>query len=40
MEYVKALLNGMYLIWTDNARRLGNYMCSNNYDLLDCNRTS
>ena len=28
----------MYLSWTDNVRHLGNYMCSNNDDLLDCTR--
>ena len=38
MEYEKALLNGVYLSWTDNVRHLGNYMCSNNDDLLDCTR--
>ena len=38
MEYEKALLNGVYLSWTDNVRHLGNYMCRNNDDLLDCTR--
>ena len=38
MKYEKALLNGVYLSWTDNVRHLGNYMCSNNDDLLDCTR--
>ena len=38
MEYEKALLNGVYLSWTDNVRHLGNYMCSNNDDLLDYTR--
>ena len=36
LEYEKALLNGVYLSWTDNVRHLGNCMCSNNDDLLDC----
>ena len=38
MEYEKALLSGVYLSWADNVRHLGNYMCSNNDDLLDCTR--
>ena len=38
MKYETALLNGVYLSWTDNVRHLGNYMCSNNDDLLDCTR--
>ena len=38
MGYEKALLNGVYLSWTDNVRHLGNYMCSNNDDLIDCTR--
>ena len=36
MEYEKALLNEMYLSWTDNVRHLGSYMSSNDDDLFDC----
>ena len=36
MAYEKSLLHGVYLSWTDNMRHLGNYMCSNKDDLLDC----